>query len=184
MSKLDSATYVFRREGNPMFCNQCGNEVQEHARFCSKCGHELSSAQIPRKHHHDMNMHVNVLGWLYVGTAVMMGVLALVIIFASQLVTRLPIPWPPEVPVGILPFIGSIVVIAGLATMALAGAVAAAGIGLLQYTNWGRVLAVIMAVFLALKFPIGTAIAIYTFWVLFSAEGRDHYKTRSALVST
>jgi zinc-ribbon domain len=167
-----------------MLCTQCGNEVEQQARFCSKCGHELAPAQMSPRQQHDMTMHVNVLGWLYIGTGVLVGMLGLVIIFASQLITRMPIPWPQEVPAGIVPFVGSIVVIAGLATMALAGAVAAAGIGLLQYTNWGRVLAVITAAFLALKFPIGTAIAIYTFWVLFSAEGRDHYKTRSALAQT
>ena len=65
----------------------------------------------------------------------------------------------------------------------MAGAIAAAGIGLLQYRNWGRILAAIMAVFLVLKIPVGTAIAIYTFWVLFSEEGRNHYKTRSAAVA-
>lgn len=164
-----------------MFCSQCGNEVEQQAKFCSKCGHELSSTVIRRNHHHDMNMHVNVLGWIYIGTAVLTGILGLVIIFASQVITRVPIPWPPEVPPAIVPLIGSMVVIGGLAMMVLAGAVAAAGFGLLQYTNWGRVLAVIMAAFLALKFPVGTAIAIYAFWVLFSEEGRDHYKTRSAL---
>ncbi len=167
-----------------MFCTQCANEVEAHASFCSKCGHALSPAKIPQMHHHDMNVHVNVLGWLYIGTAILMGILGLVIIFASQIITRLPIPWPPEVPPGIVPFIGSMVVFAGLFTIGLAGGVAAAGIGLLQYRNWGRILAVIMAVFLLFKFPIGTAIAVYTFWVLFSEEGRDHYKTRSAVPST
>jgi hypothetical protein len=167
-----------------MFCTQCANEVEAHARFCSKCGHELSPVQAPRPSHRDMSMHVNVLGWIYIGSAGLMGILGLVIIFASQLITRLPIPWPPEVPPGIVPFIGSIVVFVGLMMIAFAAAIAAAGVGLLQYRNWGRLLAVIMAVFLVFKFPIGTAIAIYTFWVLFSEEGRNHYKTRSAVATT
>jgi hypothetical protein len=64
-----------------------------------------------------------------------------------------------------------------LVSIVLAGGIAAAGIGLLQYRNWGRILATIMAVFLIFKFPVGTAIAVYTFWVLFSEEGRQHFKT-------
>jgi hypothetical protein len=165
-----------------MFCTQCGNEVEAQARFCSKCGHPFGSASAATavQSQHDMNMHVNVLGWIYIGCAILTGILSIVMIFASQVVTRFPIPWPPEVPPGTVPFIGSIVVFAGLMTMVMAGAIAATGIGLLQYRNWGRILAVIMAVFLAFEFPIGTAIAAYTFWVLFSEEGRVHYKTRSA----
>jgi hypothetical protein len=165
-----------------MFCTQCSNEVESHARFCSRCGHPLAPAAVPAQPaaHHDMNMHVNVLGWIYVGCAILTGFLSLMIIFASQFLARFPIPWPPEVPPGIIPFIGSIVVFAGLTTMVMAGAIAAAGIGLLQYRTWGRVLAAIMAIFLVFKFPVGTAIAAYTFWVLFSEEGRVHYKIRSA----
>ena len=164
-----------------MFCTQCANEVEPHARFCSKCGHELLTPQTPQPRHHDMNMHINVLGWIYVGSAILTGIFGLVIIFASQIITRVPIPWPPEVPPGVVPFIGSMVVFAGLMTILLSAGIAAAGIRLLQYRNWGRILAVVMAVFLVFKFPVGTAIAAYTFWVLFSDEGRDHYKARSAV---
>ena len=32
--------------------------------------------------------------------------------------------------------------------------------------------------------PIGTAIAVYAFWVLFSQEGQEYYKARSASTMT
>ena len=165
-----------------MFCTQCANPVEEHARFCSKCGHVLSPAPVVQARQHDMTMHVNVLGWIYIGCAILTGILGFVILFASRLITRLPIPWPPEMPPEIVPFIGSIVVFAGLVTIVMSVAIAAAGIGLLQYRNWGRILAAVMAVFLVLKIPVGTAIAVYTFWVLFSEEGRNHFKTHSTAV--
>ena len=58
---------------------------------------------------------------------------------------------------------------------------AAGGIGLLQYRSWGRVVAIVMAVLLVFNFfPVGLILAIYAFWVLFSQEGQEHYKTRSA----
>ena len=45
-----------------------------------------------------------------------------------------------------------------------------AGIGLLQHKSWARILTLILAIFALFSFPIGTLIAIYTFWVLTNAE--------------
>jgi hypothetical protein len=41
-----------------------------------------------------------------------------------------------------------------------------------------------MAVLLLFHFPIGTVIAIYAFWVLFSEEGQQYYKSRSEAAMT
>ena len=56
-----------------MFCTHCGNEVEQHARFCSKCGHEvtaltteMTTAPVAPKKAHDMDMHINILGWLLI----------------------------------------------------------------------------------------------------------------------
>ena len=163
-----------------MFCTQCGNEVEQHARFCSKCGRELSPVPGGTKAHPDMNLHITILSWLFIGHAILMSFVGMVIIFASQLVRRLPIPWPPDFPPAMVPFISSIVVVVGFTILAVAAGVAAAGIGLLQYRSWGRILAIIMAVFLLFHFPIGTAFAIYAFWILFSPEGQEHYRNHSA----
>src|SRR5262245_34701389 len=98
-----------------MFCSQCANSVEEHARFCSKCGHELTPAPV-RARQHDMTFHVNVLAWIYIGCAILTGIVGFIMLFASRLITRLPIPWPPEMPPAVVPLIGSIVVFAGIAT--------------------------------------------------------------------
>ena len=44
------------------------------------------------------------------------------------------------------------------------------GIGLLKRKPWARVLALVVAVFALFSFPIGTIIAIYSFWVLTREE--------------
>ncbi len=177
-----------------MFCTQCGNDVEQHARFCSKCGNEVTeaaraSAQAPaqttvKKAGHDMDMHINILGWLLVGSGILTGIGALLILFAGQVVRHLPIPWPPDVPLGMPHFITWVTTMIGLGTAALAAAVAAAGVGLLQYREWARTFAIIMAVFLLFHFPIGTVIGVYAFWVLFSQEGQEYYKARSASTMT
>ena len=164
-----------------MFCTNCGNEVEQVARFCSKCGREVTPpAQAPVRQQHDMNMHINILGWLFVGSAILTGLLGMMMIFAGQIIERLPIAWPADFPFQMTHLAGWLSAVVGLTTIALAAAFAAAGAGLLQYRSWARVLAIIMAIFLLFKFPIGTAIAVYAFWVLFSHEGQEYYKTRAA----
>jgi len=156
-----------------MFCTNCGNEVEQYARFCSKCGREVApAAQPPQKQQHDMNMHINILGWLFVGCGVLFGLLGMMMMFAGQIIERLPIVWPAEFPFTMVHLAGWLSAIIGLTTIALAAGVAAAGAGLLQYKSWARVLATIMAIFLLVKFPIGTAIAVYALRVLFSHEGQ------------
>jgi len=53
-----------------MFCAHCGNEVEQHAKFCSRCGREAVPALKPRTGH-DMNMHINILAWLFIGSGIL-----------------------------------------------------------------------------------------------------------------
>jgi zinc-ribbon domain len=165
-----------------MFCTNCGNEVEQHARFCSKCGREIVPTTPPaaaKKTEHDMAMHINILAWLLIGSGILTGIGALAVMFAGQVMRHLPF-LPPDMPAGMPQFVSWIATVVGLGLAALAAGVAAAGVGLLQYREWARTLTIIMAVFLLFHFPIGTAVAIYAFWVLFSREGEEYYKTRSA----
>jgi len=45
-----------------------------------------------------------------------------------------------------------------------------AGISLLKQKAWARLLTLILGILALFNFPIGTLIAIYTFWVLTSDE--------------
>ena len=46
-----------------------------------------------------------------------------------------------------------------------------AGIGLLQYRPWARILTIILSVIELLNFPFGTALGFYGIWALLSPEG-------------
>src|SRR5207248_11396084 len=120
-----------------------GNEVEEHARFCSKCGQAAAPAApaataatagpgmaTPQKKKRDMDMHINILDWLLVGSGVLPGMFALVVLFAGQVVRLRPVPWPPDMPVGMPHFIAMISAMVGMGALALAAGVAAAGRGL------------------------------------------------------
>ena len=45
-----------------------------------------------------------------------------------------------------------------------------AGIGLLKYRPWGRILTLIVSVLGVIDFPVGTGLGIYGFWVLLHRE--------------
>jgi hypothetical protein len=163
-----------------MFCTNCGNEIEQYARFCSRCGTEAApvpAPQAPPKR--DWDMHVAILSWLLIGSALLTGILGMLITLAGQIVSNIPEIWA-EAPFGIGQLVGSMSLFLGLSTLAVAAGVAAAGVGLLQYRDWGRVLAIIMCAVMLMKFPLGTAIGVYGLWVLLSERGREHFRDRAA----
>ena len=164
-----------------MYCYQCGTEVSDQAKFCSGCGRTLDTDQPAVKPKRDMATHVNILGWLFVGCAILYAMLGFVLLIAPRILQELPIPMPPEAPFDIVQFVSSIAGIVGAAILLVAGATAAAGIGLLQYQSWGRILALVMSAIMIIKIPFGTALGIYAFWVLLSQRGREFYERRSAI---
>jgi hypothetical protein len=50
-----------------------------------------------------------------------------------------------------------------------------AGYSLLKKKRWARTAAIIGGVTAAMNFPIGTAVCIYTFWLLFSEPGKTMF---------
>ena len=163
-----------------MFCSECGNAVEQHFKFCSRCGSDLTPLTVQEQKRQKMATHVNVLAWIFIGSGVLFGILGMITIFASQMLAFLPIEWPADLPFDVGRFAIGIAVAVGVAIVAVAGGIAAAGVGLLHYKTWGRVVAIIIAVIMLIEFPIGTAIGIYALWVLLSAPGREHYRARAA----
>lgn len=50
-----------------------------------------------------------------------------------------------------------------------------AGYALLKRRRWAKVAGIVSGVVAAMSFPIGTAVAVYTFWFLFSNVGNQLY---------
>ncbi len=51
-----------------------------------------------------------------------------------------------------------------------------AGFGLLQWKSWARVVLIVIAALMLIRFPYGTALGIYTLWVLLNERcGRYFY---------
>jgi hypothetical protein len=48
-----------------------------------------------------------------------------------------------------------------------------AGIGILKRRNWGRIIGLVLAAINLLNIPFGTALGIYTLWVLLNQESES-----------
>jgi len=117
----------------------------------------------------DMQQHVTILGWLYIIGHVffiVIGGFVFVLMTSIGVVIRDPEALP------ILSIVGTWTALF-LTVLALPGLIA--GYGLLKRRMWGRVLAIVVAFFGLINFPIGTAISIYALFVLLQNAATDYF---------
>src|SRR5262245_59439530 len=57
----------------------------------------------------------------------------------------------------------------------------AAGIGLLSFQPWARILTIVLSILGLLNIPLGTALGVYGLWVLFKAEGAQLFEQRPSM---
>jgi hypothetical protein len=80
--------------------------------------------------------------------------------------------WSPHIPFlvgGLLRFVGWLLLARGLLGVI-------AGWGLLDRQPWARILAIVLAVFTLFHLVLGTALGIYTLWVLLPGESEREYR--------
>lgn len=117
----------------------------------------------------DWELHISVLGWLYIlGNIIylVIGGVGLIFLTGIGIVSR-----DPEA-VEVLSFIGGIGFVF-FTLLAIPGLIA--GVGLLKRQSWARILALVLAILGLVNFPIGTAVGIYALWVLLQTEVSDHF---------
>jgi hypothetical protein len=74
--------------------------------------------------------------------------------------------------VRVMPIVGTAV--GGFMTaLALPGILT--GIGLLKRKPWSRVAAAVLGILNLMNFPFGTAVGVYTLWILLQNEAADHF---------
>jgi hypothetical protein len=58
-----------------------------------------------------------------------------------------------------------------------------AGVGLLKMQPWARIVAIIVGALNILSFPFGTALGVYTLWVLLNAETEALFRGQTIAVA-
>jgi hypothetical protein len=124
-------------------------------------------------HQHGIQRHITILGWLYiVGQALFLVMGG----FVFVLLAGIGVASDEAEAIRMFGVVGTAVGIL-LAVLGVPGLVA--GYGLLTRRPWARVLAIVMGVLSLVNFPIGTALGLYTFWVL-TQPTATHYFTAAA----
>jgi hypothetical protein len=153
-----------------MYCDGCGAQVQSGQAFCSHCGKRVlgAVAQMPQRRGR-VQEHLNLLGILWLAYSAFNAVGGVLVLLAYKLfLYRLNVP----------PFVQPLLAGIGWLVVLKAAVGLAAGFGLMQRESWARVLTLILA-FIALftNIPFGTALGVYTMWVLLPRESEQEYDT-------
>lgn len=156
-----------------MFCDACGTAVQPGQTFCSKCGKQIvgpvSFAQ-PRPGRVQGHVRLVALFWLAFSAFNTIGA-AVLYVLANTLFAHMNELDAPQGSSFLRPLL-SVIAIFLLAKAAIGFL---AGWGLLQHEHWARVLALVLAFIALFSVPFGTAIGVYTLWVLLPAESEREY---------
>ena len=187
-----------------MVCQSCGYSAAEGA-FCSRCGARVQAAPSSATPNPNQNpvpaygvpqpipyqpvylprveRHVQTLGilWCVYGAyRALGGIISAGVLMGLSIPGFLgtwgggmhgnPMPFMPH-----FPFLGVLGVLIAVATFVFAGLSFFVGFGLLNRKPWGRVLAMVVAILQLIKIPVGTALGVYTLWVLGPSASAAEY---------
>lgn len=150
-----------------MFCDRCGTNLPESASFCPNCGKPAGVVPLAPAQSRIAG-HIRLLGifWLALSGFRLIPGIALLALFDRNLSF---LSGMPEFMHGLVSGIGWLFIAAAVVGLL-------AGWGLLQREPWARTLAIIMAVTALPEMPLGTALGIYTLWVLLPAKSEEEYR--------
>ena len=158
-----------------MYCDGCGGALQATQGFCPQCGKPVKPGMhiaYPRPNR--VKEHIRLLGILWLALSALNAVGGMVLFIVANTILRHH--WPGMGPEGgpqmfLHPFLSLIAVL----ILIKAAAGFAAGWGLLQREPWARVVTLIVAFLALFNIPFGTALGIYSLWVLLPAAADQEY---------
>lgn len=144
-----------------MFCSACGAQIQPQFRVCPSCGRSIAPAGGPTPPSR-LEHHLRTLGILWIVAGAIFVIPGFLLMILSSVV-RLSIPATEEVGRFVAPLVLSIV---GGSLFVVAAAGILVGWGLLRHQPWARIVAIVLGIISLFHPPFGTALGIYTLWVL------------------
>jgi len=157
-----------------MFCDQCGSRLETNQRFCSSCGREVIGfvPGYPRRSRVQEHIRLLAILWFALSALNALGGVILVVL-GNTLFRHLHELGAPDSQTA---FLQPLITFIGTFVLAKAAVGAAAAWGLLQREPWARVMALVLAFLSLMNVPFGTALGIYTLWVLLPAQSEEEYE--------
>lgn len=153
-----------------MFCVRCGKQLRDNDTFCSSCGVSVSGVPLmpPRNR---LAGHLRLLGilWLALSAFRILPGFFLLFVFHRGFPHMGGVPFYIH---GLMQTIGLLMIVGGVAGIA-------AGIGLLTRQSWARLLTILLGGVSLIDMPLGTALGIYTLWVLLPGASGQEYARMS-----
>lgn len=153
-----------------MFCNRCGTKMLPEYVACPTCRRKIGDP-VRGVAYARLDRHLHTLGilWMVIGGLFMIPAAVLAIFGGSiHFVVHDQEPLASLFPLFLFVAGGTLVLMA-------AGGVCV-GLGLMQRRPWARAAGIILGVLALFHPPLGTALGVYTLWVLLADEGGDEYR--------
>ncbi len=154
-----------------MFCPRCGTEMQPSFLACRSCGRQVGdlTAAVAQSR---LDRHLHLLGvfWIALGGLFVIPAAILMVLGSStHFMAHFREPFGPE--------FGSFLMYAvGGSLLIVAAGGVCVGMGLMQHQPWARGAAIVLGVLTLFHPPLGTALGIYTLWVLLADEHGEEYR--------
>jgi hypothetical protein len=167
-----------------MFCDKCGSSLQGSQRFCPSCGKEVvGGAQWAQLRRGRVSANIRLLGilWLAISAFNTLSGLAILLVAKPVLLHLRELgQGPPEF---VQSFLQPLLTLVAIFVLSKALLGFAAGWGLLRRESWARIVALIGGFLALFHPPFGTALGIYTLWVLLPSESEREYAEQAALAA-
>jgi len=158
-----------------MYCTTCGNPITAEQAVCIRCGHATTVGNMQGGINR-VSQHYRTLGILqiiYSGLHVIGGLAILMVAkFVFGGVIGMTEPRAPM-------FVQPLLTFVGLCLLAVSAIGLIGGIGLLNREPWARSVTLVAGFIELLHLPLGTALGIYTIWVLLSSGSEEEYRQMS-----
>lgn len=154
-----------------MFCNRCGTPIQSDYNVCPKCGQALVGQGVRQPDPNRLERHLHTLGilWMIAGGLFLIPAIVLFILGSAAGMVMHGNELAAALGPVVLYFIASTFLL-------LAAGGILVGRGLVDRRSWARTTALILGVLALFHPPLGTALGIYTLWVLLSADADARYQ--------
>lgn len=165
-----------------MYCSGCGHALTPGQGFCQQCGRPVTAPvppipglQFELSSYAGKVRTLSMVWFIYGGLSILFGLLGLAFAhaFMSGRMWWMHGPMPPFPPMWFGP---AILHFAWLFIVLRSALAFVAGWGLMQRTSWGRIVAIVAAFLNLLKFPLGTALAIWTLVMLLGYRNSSLYE--------